>query len=306
VLDIGHLLTSQNCDVQIFAMPSVSGNEWFTWNKPGGKSMVHIICIGGGGGGGAGHSASGAAHGSGGGGGSSQTIVTIPIGFLPDRLFIQVGAGGTGAATDSVNGGSGGLSYVNIVPDTSVANTVAISGTVAAGGGTSNANATGGGSGGTVASLGIMPLAGFGRYNFLAGQAGAPESTGVTLPTTGIICTGGCGGRGATGPPNFGFTFTSIADSFLSEQIPAAPSLPADIANGDVNGSGGPTLWKPLFFFGGVSGSGTNSSTPGHNAGSGGNASYGSGGGGGGGQGGAGTAGSGGTGGSGIVIIISW
>ena len=79
----------------------------------------------------------------------------------------------------------------------------------------------------------------------------------------------------------------------LSEFRPATPGT------GSVDGSGGPEIWKPMFFFGGVGGSSNNTGI----GGNGGNGSYGSGGGGGG----AGTTGGrGGNGGSGIVIITCW
>lgn len=306
MLDLGHLPTSNGItDIQIFNVPStVTNTQWHTWIKPRGKTMCHIICIGGGGGGGGGFSAAAAAaRGGGGSGGSSAvTKVTIPICFLPDVLYVQVGAGGRGVGSGGGTAGSGILSYVSVFPNTTSANVIAISGAAGAvGGGTGTGAAVGAaGTAGTIGVIASMPLAGMGQFSMIAGQIGVAggavagaNGTAQTIPGTSVITTAGSGGAGTTSADFAGGAFTAIASTLLSEARPATP------AAGSNDGSGGTTLWKPLFFFGGVGGSSSNTGV----GGNGGNGSYGSGGGGGGGGT---TGGIGGDGGSGIVIITSW
>lgn len=292
-------------DVQIFNMPSTVTNlQWDTWLKPRGKSMMNIICIGGGGGGGGGFTgAAAAARGGGGSGGSSAvTRVTMPLHLVPDRLFVQVGAGGQGVGSGGGTAGSGVLSYVAVAPNTTAANIIAISGAAGAvGGGTGTGAAVGAaGTAGTIGVIGSMPLAGLGHFNMIAGQIGVAggavagaNGTAQTIPVTSVITTGGSGGAGTTSADFAGGAWTAISNSLLSEQRPATPT------SGSVNGSGGVAIWQPLFFFGGTGGSASNTGI----GGAGGNGSYGSGGGGGGGGT---TGGRGGNGGSGIVIITCW
>lgn len=304
MLDLFHIPTSNGItDVQIFTIPStVTNTQWHTWVKPRGKTMCYIICIGGGGGGGAGFGATaGSARGGGGSGGSSAvTRVTIPCLFLPDVLYVQVGAGGNGVSTGTA--GSGVLSYVSVFPNTTASNIIAISGAAAAAGGTTGTGAAVGAAGaaGTIAVIASMPLAGIGQYQMIAGQIGVAGGavagaigTAQTIPTTSVITTGGSGGAGTTSADFAGGAFTAISQTLLSEMRPATP------AAGSVDGGSGPTVWKPMFFFGGVGGSSSNTGI----GGNGGNGSYGAGGGGGGGGT---TGGRGGDGGNGIVIIISW
>lgn len=300
--------TGQNtglANVQIFNTPSTVTNvQWNQWIKPRGKSMMNIICIGGGGAGGGGFTRAAAAAGGGGGSGGSSAVtrVTIPLVFVPDTLFVQVGAGGQGVLSGGGTAGSGVLSYVSIAPNTTASNIIAISGAAGAvGGGTGTGAAVGAaGTAGTIAVIGSMPLAGLGHFDVIAGQIGVAggavagaNGTAQSIPTTSVITTGGTGGAGTTSADFAGGLWTAISNSWLSEQRPATPSA------GSNAGSGGFAIWKPLFFFGGTGGSASNAGV----GGAGGNGSYGSGGGGGG----AGTTGGrGGDGGSGIVIITCW
>jgi hypothetical protein len=306
MLDLYNIPTSNGVtDVQIFTVPStVTNTQWHTWQKPRGKTMAHMIVIGGGGGGGGGFTgAAASARGGGGSGGSSAvTRVTIPLIFLPDTLYIQVGAGGAGVGSGGGTAGSGILSYVAVFPNTTASNVIALSGAAGAAGGTTGTGAAVGAAGaaGTIATIASMPLAGAGQYQMIAGQIGVAGGavtgavgTAQSIPTTSVITTAGSGGAGTTSADFAGGLFTSISNTLLSEARPATP------AAGSFDGSGGVTLWKPMFFFGGVGGSSSNTGI----GGNGGNGSYGSGGGGGGGGT---TGGRGGDGGSGIVIIMSW
>lgn len=306
MLDVYHLPSDTLADVQRFNRPSTVTNiEWLTWQRPRGVAMAHIMCIGGGAGGGGGFDGTGVGAGGGGSGGSSGvTRVTLPAVFLPQVLYIQVGAGGVGASGSGVTGGSGVLSYVAIAPDTTAINVVAISGAAGAVGGSPGTGAAGGagGAAGTIAVIGSMPLAGPGHFDVIAGQAGVgggddsgANGVAVTFPSSSVPCQAGSGGAGAQSANFAGGACTAITNSYLSEQRPATPGT------GSFDGSGGPQLWQPFFSFGGLGGSSNSAGLGGH----GGNGSYGGGGGGGGGGENS-TGGRGGSGGSGLVVVVAW
>src|ERR1017187_8180289 len=102
-LDVFGLPPRVTADVQIF-LNSGSAAAYQIWNKPKGDSMVFMLCIsGGGGGGGAFQRAAGGAGGGGGGGACSGIARFIcPALFLPDIMYVQVGAGGIGGVGGSV------------------------------------------------------------------------------------------------------------------------------------------------------------------------------------------------------------
>lgn len=140
------------------------------------------------------------------------------------------------------------------------------------------------------------PLAGLGRYNFIAGQAGTAGSdvgnngTAITYATTGLLVMGGSGGGAPTGGTATGMALT------------AAGVFPG-VAGATGAGSNGFSLNPPTFalrFTGGLGGAGGATSSLG------GNGAYGCGGGGSGGCPAAATSVSGGNGGDGQVVIISW
>lgn len=295
-------------NLQIFTRPStVTNTQWMTWSKPAGCSMAFMMVIGGGGGGGGGFTRAAAAAGGGGGGGGSSAVtrVWMPLCLLPDRLYIQVGAGGQGVASGGGTAGSGVLSYVAVYPNTAALNVVAVSGNAGAvGGGTGTGAAVGAaGTAGTIATIANMPLAGLGSYVFIAGQIGiaggavAGANGGAqSFPTTSIITMGGTGGAGTTSADFAGGGVSASANTLLSDFKPTAP------AAGSNNGSAGYLIRPPSgpwFSFCGLGGSSSNTGI----GGAGGNGGPGSGGGGGG----AGTTGGrGGDGGSGMVLIQCW
>ncbi len=306
MLDVFHLPTSQgDADIQIFTGPqTVTNLQWTTWIKPRGKSMLHILCIGGGGGGGGGFSGTGgSARGGGGGGGSAGiTRVTIPLVLLPDILYIQAGAGGIGIGVGGT-AGTGVLSWVGIYPHFENTNIIAVSGLAPATGGANGTSVAAGslGTAGTVASITNMPLALLGQFNFSVGKDGTPgggtASAGANInffsPTTTFCTMGGTGGGGCTSGDFAGGAVNTLANSLLrsyaSDQAPA----------GSNNGASGHVLWKPFFSFGGMGGGSSNAGQ----GGAGGDGGYGSGGGGGG----AGNpGGKGGDGGPGIVMMMAW
>lgn len=303
-----HIPRNKLADIQEFTVPSTSTTQWHTWMKPRGVSMVSILCIGGGGGGGGGAVPSNAGGGGGGGGSSSQTSVLIQAQLLPDSLYVQVGAGGAGGVTGVTAATNGALSYVSVDYTTTGANNiVCVSGTVAASAGSvaTATNGGGNGSGGTVATISIMPLGGLGIYNFVAGQAGTAgggvtsgaAAPNITLPLTGLSCMGGTGGGGTTGVVlNPGGAITSVGSTLFGDSIPIN-------ASGGQSGSGSYNIRGTSGIFFTYSGMGSGGNTKSNAGLAGGNGLYGSGGGGGG----SGSpGGTGGRGGNGIVIITSW
>jgi len=295
-------------DVQMFTRPcTVTNLQWETYRVPRGASMLNIFCVGSGGGGGGGFTgASNTTRGGGGGGGSAAASrLILPCALLPDRLYIQVAAGGQGTDSGGGTAGSGVLSYVAIFPNTTATNVVCISGAAGPTGGATGTGAAGGGAGnaGSVAVITDMVFGGMGQFFALQGQAGAAGGTptgavgtSTTIAATGILTQGGAGGAGINTPAQVSFAgggCTAVANTYVSEQRPATP------AAGSNPGSGGYAIWKPFFSFAGCGGS----SADGGVGGAGGNGGPGSGGcGGGGGT----TGGRGGDGGSGLVVIMAW
>ena len=304
MLDFGNLPSKSHADIQVFTRPStVTVTQLHPWSKPRGKTMMFAMAIGGGGGGGGGFTgAAASARGGGGGGGSSSiTKLLIPLMCVPDRLYVQVGAGGQGVGSGGGTAGSGILSYIFIhAAATLVSGNILIaSGAAGAtGGGTGTAAAVGAaGAAGTIfASSGRCDMGIFqsiaGNVGFAGGAVAGAAGTNATVTVTGIG-TGGAGGAGTTSADFAGGGFTAVTDSFLSQYRPQAP------AAGSNNGAGGIALEQLLWTYGGCGGSSSNAGV----GGNGGNGIYGSGGGGGGGGT---TGGRGGNGGDGIVIIICW
>lgn len=280
------------------------------WQKPRGTSMVRIVCIGGGGGGGAGGPAGalGASGGGGGGGSGAQWIGLFPVWALPNTLYIQPGSCGLGGTT--ADGTAGGVSRVMVGGTSTVVQEILITAT-AGGGGQVGRTTTGfntGGAGGaasTIANATISSLA----FNAgsLAGQDGtnagvAFNGEDITLPTIGLVVTGGTAGGGLS------TSFNNLGGSFI---VPTSyfPAQPGGKYGGTTTASGGagsngfkvPNL---LYFYGGTGGA--PSGRAGGNGGRGGIGAYGCGGGGGGGTFTGGVRAVGGNGGAGIIIITSW
>lgn len=290
--------------VDVFNVPTTVTNlEWHIWNKPRGISTIYLFTVGGGAGGGGGFTgiATSARGGGGSGGSSAVTRSVFPAFLLPDRLYIQVGAGGLGVGSGGGTAGTGIKSFVSVYPDLNVANLLSASASSApTGGGTGTAAAVGGaGVGGTVPTITVQCLAGLGVFTSIAGQAGVAGGavagavgTAGVIPVTGVVTSGGSGGAGTTSADFAGGLWTAISNSYLSEIRPATP------AAGSFNGSAGFNIWQPFFSFGGTGGSSSNSGV----GGNGGIGGYGSGGGGGGGGT---TGGKGGDGGGGLVVIVS-
>ncbi len=300
MIDLGNFPVPHGGDLQVFRTPATVTNlQWMTWTKPRGCTMGYFFGLGGGGGGGGGFTGiAGANRGGGGGGGSgAQQTFYAPLFLLPDVLYIQVGAGGIGTTSGGGVSGTGVPTYAAVYPNVESRNLL-MSCLGGVGGTTGTAALGAAGAGGSASALTAMNFGGLGLFQSVAGQAGTagggPGLAGasLTLPTTGILATGGTGGAGVTAVENVGGGFTAVAGTLISEARPGTSSISGD-------GSAGPQLWKPFFSFGGAGGGSSNTGTGswgGHGA---------IGAGGGGGSGGT-TGGRGGNGGNGIWFAYCW
>jgi hypothetical protein len=281
----------------------VAPSSWQTWRKPPGASFIHIVCLGGGGGGAAGTAGvSGSARNGGGGGGSAGFASALwPAIFLPNQLYVYVGAGGVGGTVSGGGGVSGALSYVTMLPDSSVTQNVVIaSGTAGALGGTSAAGGTAGtpwnynAGGYPIATLNVAIVS-------LPGTNGVAPTTGAGSNSTisNWVNSGAAGAGTSSGVPTNGGSVTA-SSWFAGIAGGTVGGTTQDGSSGDARLPGviGAIRQWPIFA-GGAGGASANAAV----GGIGGLGGYGCGGGGGG----AGTtAGVGGSGGSGLVIIMAW
>lgn len=301
-------------DVKIFTnTTSSNGQGYQTWIKPRGASLVMMTTIGGGGGGGGGFSRTAGSAGGGGGGGASSGIARfiIQAAFLPEVLYVQVGAGGQGGAA-GVAGTSGTNSYISTMPITGtpvLPNLVCYSGVnVPGNGGAGTGSGVGGG--GTVPTVAVtQPINSLGEWFALVGLAGVAGGAQTGAVGTSVTCwaaqvmSPGAGGAGCTTTDFAGGAQTATALTDISNQghwpTTAGFVAAAGTAGGSgVDGSNGVMRISPFYNSGGAGGGSNNSGQ----AGNGGRGGYGSGGGGGG----AGTTGGrGGNGGNGLVIITT-
>jgi len=296
MLDLSYFQTG-NSNVQAFYS---NPGGWQTWIKPRGAKSINILCIGAGGGGG---SYNAIQQAPGGGAAAGYVRATYQANILPDVLYVQTGIGGAGTTTSPQNGGTGSVSYVSIVPDsTSRANIVCISSATVAGGG---AGASGGAGG--VASAAATPVsASFlnlaTSFTAAAGTTGGvgSRSTGQINVTGSILLTPGTGGGGGLGV-NVAYPGGNILANgpvpFVSGGFATINSTPSG------RGNDGIIIYKPvLIFLGGTGGGCVRNGAA--KAGDGGNGAYGCGGGGGGFST-SGPQGMGGRGGDGLVIITT-
>jgi hypothetical protein len=318
MLDFNHVLTTPGVDIQRFfgisnTFATVAGNqaaEWRTWTKPRGVNWVYMIAVGGGSGGTTGTftGASAASAGAAGGGSGAQSTLLIPAVFVPNQLFIQLGSGGrVTTVVSGASGQAGGTTMVAVEPAVGVTSGVPnIFFLVATGGA-----ASGGGTATTMS--GNFPLAGRGWSQNFAGQGGGAAGTtqtgaggSITLPTTGLMVTGGAGsgGKDVTGATRgAGGAITGVG---LGGTLPThAGGVAAATGVNAGNGIDGRMVTPYMFYGGSGGGAGGHAATgTGANGGAGGNGGPGCGGG----ASGPGysTTGLPGWGGDGFVIIISW
>lgn len=267
----------------------------YTWNKPHGITMVSFFVVGGGGGGGLGGVASttiGVAGGGGGGGGGVAKLI-IPAIFIPESLFINVGAGGTSST-------AGGSSFIDIANGANVFTTRIITANGGGAGGNANVGTAGiAGVGATatlVSSAIYLNLGMFTAINGGNGGAGSLQTTASAVGNTTTLTGGGSGGAGMDSSVTFGTPGTITGNGTI---LPSVPPNPRAVT---LTGVGGVYSMSPFQSYGG-GGAHAGIRVAGTPGGAGGNGVYGSGGGGGGGGRTAAAAAPGGNGGDGFVII---
>lgn len=283
-----------------------------TWYKPKWATMINFVAVGGGAGGGAGFTRTAGTAGGGGGSGASSGIARflVPAIFVPDVLYIQVGAGGKGGVpgVSSGNGVAGVNSYISTSPPLT-AGTVAPLPNIWLNSGVTAPGAGGGGAVGAAGAAGTVPtiavvqphhlygqwMATVGLVGIIGGVQTGAAGTGPTAWAANMFSPGGSG-AGCTTTDFAGGPVTLTARYVVPGKFEmATTAIPAGTSPGG-NGNPGIKSFAPFLNCGGSGGASNNSGQAGHGA----NGGYGCGGGGGG----AGaTAGNGGNGGDGLVII---
>lgn len=241
-------------DVQVFTTWDAVGNAWYPWVKPRGRTIAHLICVGGGGGGGSGVNGSAGTNRAGGGGGGSGAVsrLTIPMMFLPDRLFVLCGQG---------QNGTGGTTYIAVYPSNAQINLI-----LSAVGGAAGANGSGstGGAGGTAANASaatISPALGWGIFNSVAGQAGVAGGSNNGFGTS--ITLGGAsplsGGAGGGGVNSAGI---AQPGGNINSNLPF-PQITGGTTDG-ASGGAGIVFQFPFLLCGGTGGASSNANPPGN------------------------------------------
>ncbi len=301
MLDFSHLTPSTLADVQQFVLQKTGALQYYTWQKPRGRTMSSMLCIGPGGNGGNGAiGANSTAAGGGGGGSGAVSKLMVPINLLPDQLYIIIDA------SNNV--------YISVSQFASVNERLLFSRIGGTGGNAAGATAGAAGAAAAIPLITECVLAGMGIFTFLAGQAGiiggvAVAGAALTLPTTGLTITGGTGGGGlpaaaATGTNGGSFTVPAVPSIFPPQSGgigSATATVPA------ASGSHGYPVFKG-YWYGGCGGASTHGTATGAGLqqSSGGDGGIGSGGGGSGGALTGSAAGKSGIGGPGLVQIVCW
>lgn len=286
-------------------------DSWQMWQKPPNTKFINFFLVGGGAGGQSGGlNAASTRNGGAGGGSAAFSYITIPSFAVPNTLYIQVGAGGSGgtATISNAQGGAGGISYVSLTPDDTLPHMILIKSGSAAAGLSTSATA---GAAIVLADLILSEIAFLSSYAGQTGGAGGVSSGVATYVTpTGRPFVAGAGGAGCSSVGTLG-TSAGINNIFNFPRLVGGTN---STTGGGVSAGAGQNGYStrenflgvnyntPLFFTGGAGG-GANSSGTGF-GGNGGNAAFGCGGGGGG-AGGNTTAGAGGRGGDGFVLITA-
>lgn len=317
MLDLYNLIDSPGVDVQYFegGTPGVAYTAFQSWRKPRGASMVYMLAVGPGGGGGTSNNSGTTCFGASGGGSGAMSVLFVPAPLLPDVLYVQTPPGGAGATANGSNGLASTNTMILIEQAAGSEPSLTLLSAASGGGGGTGTGFTGGGGGGSAPATSIANtvLAGRGYSFFLAGQAGitggspAVNAASLTIPTTGLIVTGGTGGGSTNAVGGGNSSGPIVAPATLGTNwfysVPGAAA--ASGATPAQNGTPGFKLPNFMMNYGGTGGGGA-STTTGGLAGAGGAGAPGCGGGGGGGMG---TTnkqvGVGGNGGPGFVLIVS-
>ena len=299
MLDVSHIPGSTN-STQIFYAAG-GANDWQTWEKPRGAKFIQIFCLGAGMAGGAGALSNGTVSGGAGGNSGGLVKALFPAILLPDTLFIQVGLGGVGGLS---TGGSGGISYVSMAPNGSIASPkpllLASSTTIGSGGSIGGASGAGTPAAPTVTTTAVCPFLTLGIFTAVAGVQGGSgplgaAGTSVNALGSNIVMGGAGGGGKTTNTVQYG------GGSIISASVVLTTTVNGGVA-GPNSGDNGYGVFSNLIC--GTGGAGGGGSITSGNA-AGGNGWYGCGGGGGGASPASTPRGRGGNGGDGLVIITT-
>lgn len=270
MLDFNHLPGQYgSADVQFFLGNCQAGGEsWQAWQKPRGKTMLHILLVGRGGNGGTGViGANSTAAGGGGGGAGVQVSMMIPMWAIPDTLYLSLA--GTNPSTAALQ------SYLSTKPKltagagTPVANERLIAVPNGANGGNASGATAGAAGAGGVAMANVSACAGFSWVDGnIGGQAGviggvAVSAANLTLPVTGVFCTGGTGGGGLPAAATVGTAggaFNVVGSFPPHGAAVGATSATTPPADGVAGYAPVPGL---LYFYGGTGGGSTHGSATG-------------------------------------------
>ena len=256
-----NIQSSQEDNCYVFTSSAVgTGNKRVAWNKPSGIIGLNILCIGGGGSGGNGAVVGGASTKAGAGGGSSGTITSVSIlsMFIPETLYITVGAGGAAPTSSNASGNVGTDTIVSIVENTTVDYyniAIAFGGNGGVGTGGSGSTLGAGGAAVTIPTIANMPIASCGIYSMTAGQAGSSGGQltvgGSSFTLQGSILSGGGGGGSAS---SAGVLYDPGSTS-VNQNINDSIRLPVISSSQSLVDGNGTTLFKPIFCsFGGSGG----------------------------------------------------
>jgi len=242
-----------------------------TWTKPAGAKLIHIILQAGGGGGGSGRVRASAsfstetAGGGGGGGGGGRTEFFFPASLFANTENVEVGAGGSGAASQtSITSGNAGSTGGNSTFGTTVR--ARARGGVGGNGGSAGAATTGALAGGVTSTgtpsgtfvysasggtgYNIGGSGGRGGYNgggggggggynsnSSIGGAGGAGGLGGAIIDSSTNSSGGGGAGGASGNP--GTAGSNATDPFLGGSGGGGGSGGQPGAAGGIPGGGG-------------------------------------------------------------------
>jgi hypothetical protein len=264
MLDLMHIPSATRGRVWVCnGNSAASGVGWTAWQRQRGETFAHMFLLANGGGGGTGViGANSTAAGGGGGGSSGQSRIEIPLYGLPDQLWVSVPYPAAAASN----------AYISIAPNNTTNHLILHASGGGLGGNAAGATPGAAGAAGSLSNIATAPLGGMGNPVYLSGQAGlvgSANSTGaaLTLPVTGILCTGGTGGAGLGAAASSG----SAGGSFI---VPAAPS-PFPPQNGGAGSAVATTPPEPgreglagftqglRYFYGGTGGASTHGTATG-------------------------------------------
>jgi hypothetical protein len=295
MIDILNIPTNSDY-ISIYYSTVTALNRWQAWSKPKNCKFVYIVTIGAGGGGAGGTTTSNTARTAGGSGAIMRSL--YPAHILPDTLYVSVGRGGPGGASNAV-GTSGGRTVVSWYGSTESANLTSHYLAYSDGGSGGSTSVSFGGAGGTAFTSAFGGLT-FGTFLSNAGASALTTYTAGTnfTPFSAALplSSGAYGGRYVTSTSAANGNGIGATTENLSPLI--AGGIGSTVGNGG-NGNNGRFSLAPFYSIGGSGGGGSMTGTGGR----GGNGAYGSGGG----SGGCGpvAGGQGGTGGDGLAIIIA-